>query len=188
MKNQNTLKKSIVLILGVTLACNQARGQLVTENEAPAEMKQLDFLVGTWEGKGTITRGPNETSEADVVENVQMKLQGTVLLIEGRGTVPQDGGGEMIVHDALAVISYDKENKRFVMRTYRAGGEMLEPEIEVTPNKLVWQFNEPRRNGQIRFTISVDDKGMWQEKGEFSANGENWFPFFSMNLKKKSKE
>lgn len=188
MKNQKTILKSAVLIVIMAVLNSPTRAQLVTENTAAEEMKQLEFLIGTWKGKGTITRGPNDSAEADVVEKVQSKLQGTVLLIEGRGTVPQDGGEEMIVHDAMAVVSYDKANSRFVMRTYRAGGEMLEPEIEVTPNKLVWQFDEPRRHGKIRFSITVDEKGSWQEKGEFSPDGQNWYPFFDMNLKKTSDE
>jgi hypothetical protein len=160
-------------------------GQAVTHGGAPAEMKQLAFLAGEWEGTGSLRRGPGEPAKATVTEVATFKLQGSVLMLEGRGIAKTAEGAEMVVHDALAIISFDRSKKRFVMRTYRAGGEMLEPEIGVADGKIVWQFDEPRA-GRIRFTLTVGDDGLWREIGEASRDGKNWFGFFEMELKKTS--
>lgn len=185
MQIQTALVKQIMLIVVVAIPAGTSWGQATPPPEAPEEMKQLAFLVGTWKGTGTLSRGPNQSHDADVVETVQYKLQGSVLMIEGRGTTKLADGSESVVHDALALVSFDKAKKQFVIRTYRAGGEMLEPEIEVAPGKLVWSFDEPRSQGRIRFTLTVGDEGNWKELGEYSPKGqENWFQFFEMNLKK----
>jgi hypothetical protein len=172
-----------VICLVVFLSASHLSGQAVTQGEAPSEMKQLTFLAGKWEGTGSMRRGPGEPAQAKVTEVATFKLQGSVLLLEGRGVAKTPEGIDMVVHDALAVISFDKAKKRFVIRTYRAGGEMLEPEIEVADHKIIWQFDEPRA-GRIRFTLTVGNDGLWREIGEASRDGKSWFHFFEMELKK----
>jgi hypothetical protein len=179
--------KPLIALGGLALfsIARLANAQAVTEGRAPAEMKQLAFLAGKWEGTGLMRRGPGEPAKAKVTEVASFKLQGSVLLLEGRGLAKTPDGTEMVVHDAMAIISYDRAKKRFVIRTYRAGGEMLEPEIEVADRKIAWQFDEPRA-GRIRFTLTVGDDGVWREIGEASRDGKNWFGFFEMELKKAS--
>ena len=178
------MKTRVALVcLAVLSISGSSLGQAVTPEGAPAEMKKLAFLAGKWQGTGSLRRGPGEPAQAQVTEVATFKLQGSVLLLEGRGVAKTDEGADMVVHDALAILSYDKAKKRFVMRTYRAGGEMLEPDIEVADGKIVWQFDEPRA-GRIRFTLSVGADGLWREIGEASRDGKTWFKFFEMQLKK----
>ena len=181
------LKKCLLFVGLVFLPNSLVHGQVSLSPEAPKEMKQLEFLVGGWKGSGTLSQGPTLTSEVEVSERVQYKLNGSVLMIEGRGISKQSDGMEKVVHDALALISFDKQKNAFVMQSYRAGGEMLTPEIEVAPGKIVWSFVQPQSKGRIRFTLTVDDDGNWQELGEFSPSGQNeWYPFFNMKLKKEA--
>lgn len=178
------MKTRVALVcLAILSISGSSHGQAVTPAGAPAEMKKLAFLVGKWEGTGSLRRGPGEPAVAQVTEVATFKLQGSVLLLEGRGVAKTPEGTEMVVHDALAILSFDKSKSKFVIRTYRAGGEMLEPEIEVSEGKVVWQFDEPRA-GRIRFTLSVGDDGLWREIGEASRDGKTWFKFFEMQLKK----
>jgi hypothetical protein len=180
----NTMKPLIALAcLSLFPVAQLAHAQAVTHGGAPAEMKKLAFLAGKWEGTGSLRRGPGEQAQAKVTEVATFKLQGSVLLLEGRGVAKTPEGADLVVHDALAVLSFDRVKNRFVIRTYRAGGEMLEPEIEVADRKIIWQFDEPRA-GRIRFTLTVGDDGLWREIGEASRDGKNWFPFFGMQLKK----
>jgi hypothetical protein len=155
--------------------------QAVTPPGAPEEMKQLEFLAGEWEGIGTLQRGPGQSSESQVHESASFKLQGSVLLIEGRGTVTSEAGIETIVHDAMAVISFDRKAKAFRLQTWRAGGETLEPAIEVGDRSIIWSFQDERA-GTIRFTVRITDDGQWHETGEASRDGKNWFRFLEMNL------
>jgi hypothetical protein len=54
-------------------------------------MKKLAFLIGKWSGDATSRRGQNETVKVKQTEEVQFKLDGLVLLIEGTGRDPNSG-------------------------------------------------------------------------------------------------
>ncbi|MCB0266330.1 MAG: hypothetical protein KDH98_24530, partial [Calditrichaeota bacterium] len=65
-------------------------------------MKKLDFLIGKWKGVGWQMTPQGAKEDAMVEENIQPKLDGLVLMVEGVGkrTDPETGK-EMIVHNAL---------------------------------------------------------------------------------------
>ena len=70
-------------------------------------MKKLSFLAGHWSGPATIAPGPGEPLHLTQTENVEYKLDGLVLLIEGRST-GADGKAQF---EALATIAYDDASK-----------------------------------------------------------------------------
>ena len=49
-------------------------------------MSQLSFLAGDWSGPVNIVRGPGEALHLTQNEHVEYKLDGLVLLIEGKST------------------------------------------------------------------------------------------------------
>src|SRR5712664_1834906 len=69
-------------------------------------MKKLDFLVGKWSGQGRMLRGAAEPLEFVQTEDVQYKLDGLVLMIEGIGLTKADGKP---AGRALATISFDDQ-------------------------------------------------------------------------------
>lgn len=150
-----------------------------------AEMKKLDFLTGDWKGEGWIEMGPNGRSTFKQTETVQSKLNGTVVIIEGLGKGKLAvTGQEGIVHHALAVISYDSQANKYLLRAHRADGNFVDADVTVETNKLVWGFREPQRNIEIKYTIKLDDAGQWFEIGEFSMDGKTWRKFFEMTLRR----
>jgi hypothetical protein len=171
----------LVPVLALLFACS-AFAQPQGPRPPLDEMKKLDFLVGQWEGTGQMQLGPGAREEARVTEIVQPKLGGAILLIEGIG---RTGDDDRIVHHALGVISFDAQAKQYRMRAYRADGRFVDPKIDVGDRKIVWSFDDPRA-GSIRYTITINDNGQWQEIGERSGDGgQTWNPFFEMTLDKK---
>src|SRR5271155_24997 len=49
-------------------------------------MRKLSFLAGHWSGPVTIIRGPGEALHLTQTEDVEFKLDGLVLFIEGKST------------------------------------------------------------------------------------------------------
>jgi hypothetical protein len=150
------------------------------------QMKKLDFLHGRWEGTGMMSRGPGTEQPARVVETVQPKLGGAILLVEGVGRIGTPGGAdEKVVHHAVGVISFDTDSNAYRMRAYRSDGRSLDPSITVEDKRIVWSFSDPRA-GTIRYTITVTPKGQWHELGERSGDGGKTFAkFFEMTLDRK---
>ena len=155
------------------------------ESQSAKEMKRLDFLVGDWTGEGWIEMGPSGRSTFKQTETVQSKLNGTVVLIEGVGKGKlASTGQEGIVHNALAVISFDSRAKKYQFRAYRADGNFVDADVTAEANSLIWGFREPQRNAEIKYTIKLNDAGHWFEVGEFSMDGKTWRKFFEMTLQR----
>lgn len=144
-----------------------------------AAMQKLGFLVGEWEGGGSIAMGPGPRQTFVQHERIQFKHDGTLLLIEGNGKSPATGA---TVHDALAVVQFDPRSASYKFRSFVAVGRFGEAEASVTGNTFVWTMKAGPQT--IKYTITVD-AGVWREIGERSADGAAWTPFFEMTLKKK---
>jgi hypothetical protein len=152
---------------------------------AADEMRKLDFMVGEWRGEASMQQGPGKPAVALQHEMVRSKLGGKLLLIEGTGHRKLETGfpGD-VVHDAVGVLSFDEKTQkyRFDAWTERAG--YVQAWFEVgEKNNARWGFDTPE-GGKIRYTITLTEQGTWHEAGEFSRDGNQWMPFFEMNLKK----
>jgi hypothetical protein len=141
------------------------------------EIKKLDYMVGEWKGTGWMERqGGRETFVG--TETVQSKLSGLALLVEGNF---KDKNGK-VVHETLAVISYDEKTKGYNFRTYLANGTVGDHELKVLDGGWQWGFQIPQ--GNVRFTFKLGEKGEWREIGEFSGDGKTWRQFLELNLQK----
>ena len=119
-------------------------------------MKKLAFLAGHWSGPVSISRGPGEPLKLTQTENVQYKLDGLVLLIEGQSTGP-DGKAQF---QALATVSYDDAAHAYRFRAYN-DGHYIDTELTVNPDGFAWGFNAGP--AKIQNTMHLTTKGEWQE-------------------------
>lgn len=141
-------------------------------------MQKLSFLEGQWKGKAWVMTGPGKSMTLIQSENVQMKLNKQVLLIEGTGREK-----DQVVFQALAVVAYDSVNRKYTMKAYRDNGQATDAYLEVKgENWLEWGFTMAR--GMIRYTIKLNEMKQWHEIGEFSADGKTWYKNFEMTLDK----
>ena len=168
--------KRVVMVLALVLVASCAYGA--------EELGKLDFLVGEWKGEAWIQMGPGKRENVIQTEKVTRKAGGKVLLVEGLGTKKlEDGSAGEVAHDAIALISWDKAKSTYRFIGHVAQQESVDTALDMTaPNTLVWGFDTPQ--GKVRFTILLNEKGQWNEVGEFSRDGTAWMKFMEMTLTK----
>lgn len=144
------------LILSLSLA---AAAQQPAPNNADIQreaMHKLAFLAGRWSGPVTITRGSGEPLRLTQSEEVQYKLDGLVLLIEGESR-STDGKAQF---SALATVSFDDAARTYHIRAYN-NGHYLDTELHVLADGFSWGF--PAGPARIVNTMYLTGKGEWQE-------------------------
>ena len=170
------MKTLLTLLLALT-------GLIAHAQDAPAErlekMSHVRFLVGQWKGSGWMLMD-GKKQYFDQTENIQTKLEGAVIIVEGMGKVPQTG---RIIHNALAMLTYDVVKKQYRWTSTTTAGYITDIVPEVSHEKFVWMLSS-RPPSKIRYTITLD-KGDWLEIGEQSNDdGKTWTQNFEMRLKK----
>jgi hypothetical protein len=127
-------------------------------------MHKLGFLVGHWSGPITVHTGPGEPLHLTQSEAVEYKLDGLILLIEGKST---DAQGKA-AFNALATISYDDTSHAYRFRAYN-GGHYLDTELSVLPDGFSWGFDAGPAH--IVNTMHLSPKGEWHETTEAIVGG-----------------
>jgi len=144
--------------------------QIETDSLSKSKISDLSFMVGNWKGNGWII-GKEGKTNFEQIENIAFKLDSTAILIEGKGFA----NGKM-VHDALAILTYNKEKNTYSFRSYLPNGRNQEFKAEWIEEKFYWYPNE-----QVRYIIWLNEKGQWFEIGEYQRENE-WHQFFEMTL------
>lgn len=124
--------------------------------EQRSAMQKLSFLSGRWSGPATVTVAPGRTLHLVQAENVQYKLGGLVLLVEGNGT---DASGKA-VFSALATIAYDDMSHSYRIRAYN-DGHYLDTELSVASDGFSWEFTAGR--ARVVNTMHITAAGEWHE-------------------------
>jgi Protein of unknown function (DUF1579) len=131
-------------------------------------MKKLHFLTGTWFGEAHVLRGPGDPVTLTQIEEVQYKLDGLVLVIEGTGRTPMD---QTPVVQALGIISYDDATGSYRIRAW-VDGRMLESDVQLLDDgkSLRWGFGA----GDIRTRslLKVEEDGRWTEVAEVTIGSQ----------------
>lgn len=152
-------------VLCVLLVSAAAVAQQMPDVEAQKEaMKKLSFLAGTWKGPATayLPGGPLKMTQT---EEVQYKLGGLVMLVEGTGRLP-DG---TVRFNALATITYDEPSKTYRIRAH-SDGRFVESELKLADRGFEWGYQAGP--AKINFTMKLTEKGEWQETGEYVVGGQ----------------
>ncbi len=130
-----------------------------------AAMQKLAFLLGKWQGPITVQRGAMEPLKFTQTENVQWKLDGLVMEIEGTGT---NAEGRRLFQ-ALATVSYDDAEKKYHIRAYH-DGQYLDTELTVKDEGFSWGF--PAGPVHVENAMHLTPKGEWYETTEFVMTGQ----------------
>jgi hypothetical protein len=140
-------------------------------------MKKLQFLVGKWSGEADVTRGPGDLLKLTQTENVQYKLDGLVMLVEGEG---RNADGNR-VYSALATIAFDDAAGVYHFRAYNSG-RYLDTELTVTADGFSWGFTP----GPVKInnTMKLSDKGEWVEATDVTMGSQPPRHTMQMTLKK----
>lgn len=154
------LAAASVLSFSLSLAAQQpATNSADVQREA---MRKLSFLAGHWSGPVSIVRGPGEPLHLTQTEDVEYKLDGLVLLIEGKST-SADG---KVAFSALATIAYDDASHTYHFRAFH-DGYYLDTELSVPANGFSWGFTAGPAH--IVNTMHLTDKAEWDEVTEVTV-------------------
>lgn len=177
--------KKIILMHACCLLPFVLLGQHSSEERKEA-MKNLTFLAGQWEGEGWIMNREGNKNTFTQTEDIQWKMDGELLLIEGLGKSYDEAlQEERVIHNALATVTYNTQTGNYDFQSYVAGrgsgtavGKLLDEKT------FQWELSAP--HGKIRYTITINKEGQWYEVGEYSPDGQVWNQFFEMTLTKES--
>jgi len=161
------LSPLIALLAAALLACPSFSGNAQQPVSSSVEeqreaMHKLSFLAGRWSGPANVLHGPGETLQLTQTEDVEFKLDGLVLLIEGKG-IAADG---KVMFSALATISYDDSSHTYRFRAYN-NGHYLDTELSLLSEGFLWSFT----TGPAHFVNSMHltGKGEWDEVTEVTV-------------------
>lgn len=146
------------LLVSITWA--QRPPDLAAQREA---MQKLAFLAGRWSGEASVLEGSGDPIKIRQTEDVQYKLNGLVMVLEGTGRKLESGE---VVFDALATISYDETTKTYRFRAY-SRGRYLDTELRVNENGFEWGFQGGP--AMVRNIMRLTDKGEWFETTEVTV-------------------
>ena len=180
-------KISVLIIMVGSILTTISNAQAPDNTVNKEQMSKLKGWVGNWKGEGSMQMGPGEPKKSTVDEKIEMKLDGTILVVEGLGkSIDPATQQEMVVHNAFGVLSYDAASKSYKFKTYLKDGRSTDAWFNaVEENKYEWGFDAPGGSGKIKYSIILDPiKKTWNEIGEYSPNGSTWMKFFEMTLVK----
>jgi hypothetical protein len=147
---------------------------------ARAAIAKLGFMVGRWRGDAWQLRG-NERIGTAMLEVVEPRLGGTVLLVEGRGSIQDSTGAEHVVHHALGILSHDPATQAYTLRSYLSTGQLGDFAVTLLEDGVQWSRAVP--GGQVRNTARFT-REEWHEVGEFSRDGLNWLQVMEIRLRR----
>ena len=164
-----------VLLIPLVVSYFNMYGQEQTPAQS-TEMDKLSALVGQWEGEGWIQL-QNTRTEFKHTELVQRKLDGTTLLIEGKGYAEGN-----LVFEAMAVASYNSDAGKYRFNSFLADGKYTEASGEFNEDgSFEWSF-KVANGGTVKYHIFFNPTS-WHETGHYSPdNGNQWYDFMEMNL------
>ena len=175
MNTSKTLLGMMVLIAGTVTA--QDYSTVCRE-----QMNALSYFAGNWRGEAKVTQQGGVVISVSQEETIEFKLDSLVLQVEGVGRKKTDP--PTISFHALGYISYNAAKKSYEMKSYLKDGRQTDAFFTVVEkNRYDWGFDVP--GGKIVYHITIDQATrQWSERGEFSRDGTQWYPFFEMTLTK----
>jgi len=173
MKNLNTLI-CLMLIISAS-ATAQDHSKIARE-----KMGKLAFMAGRWKGEALVSQRGGPPIKVNQEEKIEWQLDSLILSFEGIGR--RQSEPDKVSFHAFAVVNYNITTQSYNMRSFLMDGKQTDAFFtEVGENKFDWGFDVP--GGKIVYHITLDPTNKkWNEKGEFSPDGKQWYPTFEMNL------
>jgi len=147
------------------------------QEKCKSKLQKLSFMEGKWSGSGWAVNPDDRSRETfSQEETISYELQGTILHIRGKG---HNEDGEAI-HNALGIIYYDAKEDTYFMHSFLDTGQETKAHFEPTGDGYKWWFGDGN-GGTIQYTATFE-QGKWVEKGAYSRDGEQWYPFMEFQL------
>lgn len=166
--------------LTAAVTASAAAGAVAADVPAQqAAIAKLGFMVGRWAGSGWVIGSSGTRQEFLQTENVQTKVSGTVISVDGEGRDKADPA--RVVDTALAVLTYDDSIGQYRWEAF-SQGYITEAVPVVGPNTFQWSLVYPGTT--IRYTLTFTAT-TWHEIGEVTTDGgSTWHQNFQMDLRR----
>lgn len=165
----------------LALAAGPAAGQ-PSADPAPQvreAMSKLAWLEGAWRGEGWRAR-PGGRDTFNVTETVYFKLDGLILILEGRGWSIGENGADIEGHKAFGVLSYDAYAQTYRFDAFVKQGYQSRAEPQVGENEYRWS-HDAGPGAEMRYHARLTADGEWFETGERCVD-EQCVQIFEMRL------
>lgn len=171
----------ITVLFSLLVVCLVTTLQAQTPKPDP-EVQKLHVLLGHWTYEGEYKPGPlGPGGKITGVYDTRMILGGFFLQAQ------ETEKGAMGTTHNLEIDSYDPVNKNFISNLYQSDGTKFSGTLTVSGNTITWagtwviggkeyQFKEP--------LVLAGDSMSGMAKGEISADGKTWMPFFEGTFSK----
>jgi hypothetical protein len=146
----------------------------------PADkMKDLAGLVGNWQGTGWLQYEGTDRMEFNATETIESRLDGLVLVLEGRATAE---AGATVYHHGLSILTFDPQSRRYMMVAIREDGSHVVTEVAQDQGFLEWSFDDPEL-GRVKHTVRLTESGQMFAVGDHSKDdGATWRRHYEMQL------
>jgi hypothetical protein len=142
-------------------------------------MKKLEFMAGKWSGEARVLRGPGEPLLLHQTEDIQYKMDGLLLLVEGTGRNQSDG---KVVFRALATIAYDDTAGVYRIRSH-SDGRYTEAELKLAEGAKGFDWGFTAGPAKISYVGRINEKGEWTEVGEMKLGEQPPRKFIEMTVR-----
>lgn len=115
------MKAVFIIALSVLIVSHSFAQSTETDSISKSKISQLEFMVGSWKGSGWMMGRDEVKSEFDQTEEIHFKLDSTMVMVEGVGK-----SQGKIVHNALAILTYNKLEDKYSFRSYLQNGQWYE--------------------------------------------------------------
>lgn len=181
------MNRTPILVLGILFVTNSAihaQDLSPTHGEQLDAMKKLKPLLGEWTGSGWIKMGPRRF-EFESSEVFSEKAGGMAIIVEGIHRMPLPNGQKHVVHNAVAMITYDADGDHYRFISQLANGRGGDYKGTLTEDgEFRWVIPDTPV-GKMVYTISIGD-GEYSEIGELTTPGSEKRKFFEMKLSAKT--
>ena len=164
-----------LLILALSILALFTQFQLSAQD---ANMSLLSDLVGTWSGTA-VSQMPDGKMTFDQTEDISYELAGKLLVIKGQGKIQ---GTDSVAFQAYGVIHWDSPSDGYKFSAYTMDGNYVLADAKIEDKTLLWSFSVPN-GGKIEYSLKFNES-TWIEDGKYSPDGQQWYPFFHMELEK----
>ena len=149
--------------------------------EQKEAMKKLQWMIGDWNGRST-TAADEQNRVTNIKESVQPALDGTLLLINVRGT-DKDSSTRLqsLAYTSFSVISYDTKKQTYRWTTWRNSGSSYD-QYSFTVGEATFEYTSSEEGGKVRYKGMLGSNGEFLETGDYAKDNGNWQPFISMKL------
>lgn len=172
------LRGALVAMVLLIAPLSPARAQAADPVAVAAQQKamaKLAWMHGLWRGPAQST-GPGGEAKLVQTERIGPALDGTILVIEGKGYQPDGTSG----FHAFAVVTYEAETGSYWLTSNAQGRS---GRFKLTPTATGYAWEIPQGPGTVRYVATLAD-GVWTETGDFVMPGQPARRFFEMTLRR----